>query len=580
MEKKSTSVSARISTVSFVMLLTGAFLVGFIGLFFYQKSSMAYNQQMIMSIARTTAAAVDGDAYYQIAESGEVGDYWYSLKSLFDRVKIDTGVKYLYALDNNVDGTAMFVVEGATPEDDPEMICDLGLVLPKGSFSPEMFETLSSGEPLATEAHKVEVFGTMITGYAPIYNSRGQIVGVIGADLDVNTVVSGIWVFGARLLISAFIVSLVSGLLLIRYLQGYIGKPIQQLTACSDRIAVGDMDVQLDVERADEIGRLAHSFREIMRSTGDQVQVMERLASGDLTVHVDPRSDRDVMNISVSRMVENLNNMFAVVIDSTQQVSASAQQIAFGAQTLAAGSTEQAASIQQLSASISDVQSQAEQNNSTATDSLRDTEKVGKLMAASVDYMGKMTDAMQEINHSSQDIAKVIKVIEDIAFQTNILALNAAVEAARAGSAGKGFAVVADEVRNLASKSAEAAKETALLIAGSVQSVAAGNDIAIKTGASLKEVAEIAKVTAGGMQALSEASRYQTLAISEITTGIDQISAVVQANSATAEESAAASEEMSGQAEDLRRVVSGFRLRAADVSTMAPAQSPLLRPAE
>ena len=369
-----------------------------------------------------------------------------------------------------------------------------------------------------------------------------------------------------------FIVVYVGVTLLIgRKLTSVMAFPMRDLADSAKKIAAGDVDVNLDYESKDEIGDLYKAFKAMAFSIGKQVDALARIADGDYDLEAPIRSDKDVMNKAINRLVDQNNLMIAEIRDSAVQVSSGAAQIADGAQNLATGTSQQAATIEEFSAAIAEVQAQAEDNNRIAGETLADTMEAGRLMDLSMKSMDRMTEAMQDINTSSHNIAKVIKVIDDIAFQTNILALNAAVEAARAGIHGKGFAVVADEVRNLASKSADAAKETSTLIEGSVQNVERGTAIARETGESLAQVGKIAADNAEGMRRLSEASDRQSLSIAEINQGIGQISEVVQANSATAEEAAASAEEMSAQSAVLTQIVSRFRLRGGQGQPAEPA---------
>jgi methyl-accepting chemotaxis protein len=349
-----------------------------------------------------------------------------------------------------------------------------------------------------------------------------------------------------------------------RKLTKAIAFPAKDLANIAKELAQGNIDVSVTIDSHDEIGALATEFHNMIETIRHQAEILDVMAQGDYTVSIPIRSEHDRMNQSISHLVDSFNHMMQEIRTAAVQVSNGATQIAGASQTLATGSSEQAATVEEFTATIALVQNQAEENNRIASQTLEDTQKAGRLMEASVTFMEQMTQSMQTINESSRDINKVNKVIDDIAFQTNILALNAAVEAARAGVHGKGFAVVADEVRNLASKSADAAKETAALIESSVQTVNRGNDIVSKTGDSLHEVARIAASTAEGMQTLSEASLRQSQSIAEINQSIQQISSVVQANSATAEETAASSEEMSAQSTMLTGIVSRFRLHETE----------------
>ncbi|MDL2217422.1 methyl-accepting chemotaxis protein [Christensenellaceae bacterium OttesenSCG-928-M15] len=342
-------------------------------------------------------------------------------------------------------------------------------------------------------------------------------------------------------------------------------KALPQLTATAIAMAKGDVQVHFDDDgdgtTKNEIALLGRAFHSMADGIREQAQALKQIAEGDYSISVQARSDVDVMNYAIHDMLEKTNDAMHEIQTASAQVSSGSAQIASVSQELATSSSEQAATIEELSATLMQVQNKAEQNEATANETLEDVQHAGELMGDCTKAMDKMLSAMNTISDSSQNIAKVIKVIDDIAFQTNILALNAAVEAARAGQHGKGFAVVADEVRNLASKSAEAAKETAALIENSVQSVKEGSHIVDEVNESITAVGVIASKNAVSIQAINENSREQSIAIGDVTGGINELSTIVQANAATAEETAASSEEMSAQSVVLNEALGRFQLK-------------------
>ena len=375
------------------------------------------------------------------------------------------------------------------------------------------------------------------------------------------------------LLIIVASVAAVIAVILAFYVSGVISKPLIPFNAFMEKAGhTGDISLsQADVETIgkyallnDETGRTIASAAEFVKRVTEVSDVMQEIANGDLTAHIELLSDKDVMGYSIVKMIENLNNMFGDIMSASGQVSTGSKQVADGAQSLAQGSTEQAASIQQLSSSISEIANKTKSNTDMAFKAADLAGTIKTNAEKGSRQMDEMIGAVGEINDASQSISKVIKTIDDIAFQTNILALNAAVEAARAGQHGKGFAVVAEEVRNLAAKSAEAAKETGGLIENSIEKANLGVRIAGETASSLEEIVSGINESDKLIGEIARSSEEQTLGITQINTGIDQVAQVVQQNSATAEESAAASEEMSSQSSMLQGLISKFRLKDAN----------------
>ena len=377
-----------------------------------------------------------------------------------------------------------------------------------------------------------------------------------------------------RASILKFVVLFPSILVLVLFISVQIGrsfsKPLVSLSAFMTKAgATGDLSLSREdagtigtySQYRDEIGQTITSAASFVKRVTDVSAVLETVATGDLTTELLPLSDKDVMGNSLREMNHKLSDMFAEISSAAALVSGGADQLAFGAQTLAQGATEQAASIEALSGSIAEIAAKTGANAELADKAAGLARTIKDNAEKGSRHMDELTTAVNEISEASGSIGKVIKVIDDIAFQTNILALNAAVEAARAGAAGKGFAVVAEEVRNLAAKSAEAAKDTGSLIENSIEKANLGVEIARDTAESLAEIVSGINESNRLVADIARFSEEQTQGIRQINTGIDQVAGVVQQNSATAEESAAASEEMSTQSSTLQELLAQFKLK-------------------
>lgn len=352
------------------------------------------------------------------------------------------------------------------------------------------------------------------------------------------------------------------------FIASSISKP---MAACSRRLVLlseGDLNTDIPVVQSqDETGILADATGELVDRLkvliSQMTEILGSMADGNLNVDYTKEFSGDFapLHDSSSKIIDSLNEAFRQIGQSADQVNVGSDQVAASAQALSQGATEQASSVQELAASISEISRHVNKNAENAQQARKETEKQSISLTNGNQKMEEMVQAMAHINDRSNEIGKIIKTIEDIAFQTNILALNAAVEAARAGAAGKGFAVVADEVRNLAGKSSEAAKNTTVLIEETIRAVENGTTIADATAEAMREVVTSSHVVTELVDLIAKASDEQAQSISQVTSGVEQISSVVQTNSATAEESAAASEELAGQAQMMKQMLSRFRLK-------------------
>ena len=562
---KNMKVSKKLLT-SFIIVISLAILVGALGIFgmmqIHSYVDTLYNNQVVpmteLSFAREYFQRLRSEQRNLIINSGDSAAIA-SIRGAIQNQHLQFNTHMENFRPHIVSEEARVLFEEAMREVDAyvSLLGEVAAAAERDGANVEVVREIASGA--AAHARPAEA---AIVGITELRVAQAE---TVFNESDVAAI--NFMIIIAVVLLAAVVLSFI----IAKILTGMIVPPLRAISTFFERAAAkGDLAFERTesevVDRfknyRDELGLLSASVEAFMAEIKHEMEMLGQVAGGDLTITPNVLSDKDIVGKSLKGVVDNLNDMFGEINIASAQVSSGAQQIADGSQTLAQGSTEQAATVQQLLASAQEIGDKTKANAQMAGKAAELAITIKGNAEKGSKQMDDMVVAVNEISQASQSISKVIKVIDDIAFQTNILALNAAVEAARAGVHGKGFAVVADEVRTLAAKSAEAAKDTGELISNSMEKSEYGARVAKDTAESLAEIVAGINESSAIIGEIAMASESQTAGIGQINSGIDQVATVVQQNSATAEESAAAAEELSGQSAMLEGLIARFKLRS------------------
>ena len=562
---KGFSVNRKISLSVLIVSILFSAIIGWFTYYSYRQSLINYLGINARSIAQLAGVNINGDDIAKYDSTGATDENYQRLLEYLDSIKSSSDLTFVYIM-TDIGDSYKYIAE-ATSDNDPAVLGDTDT---KDQYSSEPEQVLSSGAANYTGLDYSEVYGYMLSGFAPIKDSSGKTVAVLGIDISAAIVNNSINSYLPIIIIIMLSSCVVSYLLMYFVVNRIIVKPLKVLNTYSNKMAEGCLSLEVPgkyLKRRDEIGSLYHAFSTVssyMNSTIKDISyVLAEMSDKNLDIVISHEYIGDFKPIkkSIENIIVQYNRLLHELEVVSNKVSINSKQVSDISGQLATGSLTQSDSITELSSTITHISDDAVSNVSNVNSVKAYLSDMSMKIIRGNEQMKQMLTAMAEINKSSGEISKIIKVIDDITFQTNILALNAAVEAARAGAEGRGFAVVADEVRSLSLKTAQAASQTTVLIEASVSAVKKGAGLAEQTAAALLEVADKAELVNENIDEILKLFSGQAESMSAIMAGINQISEVIHNNSARSQESAASSDDLNNQAELLHLSLASFRLK-------------------
>ncbi len=546
-----------------IMLLVSALLIGIVSVSIFRNENIKTSKAYANYITEGIVASIEVSEIMKSVDSGKKDEYWTEMKTYLDKVKTSADAEYLYIAYFEGD-RVFYYVEGERPNDTPDMIAGFAEEARLDDFKTELMEGVKSGD-VVNDYDYYTNYGRVITGYSPIKDEGGNIVGFVGVDLDGSNVFNVTLKFIIVIAAIILIVSMIMGFIFRRNVNKFIGKPIMQITDAAHRMAEGDIDVNLDTSVRNEIGLLRETFNEMNDAVRNQARIIEKMAEGDYREHIDIRSGNDVMNKSINNLLDSNIRSVYKTLEASKQVARSASEIEAGSQSVAAGANEQAQTIEEFRSMMNNLTEVASDNAKSISEVDLATTDASAKLKDTVAIIEDLVSSLSQISINAKEISSVMQLIDNIAFQTNILALNAAVEAARAGQHGKGFSVVADEVRQLANKSADAARETEAMLTENFSAMEEGSKKANLGNESINSVSEASNVIFESMRRIEEAAANQADSIKQIMLRIEEFSVVIQKNSTMSEESATAAAQLSALSRELEHIMEGFKFSHEDV---------------